>query len=224
MSKTLILCVLLSQPLSAIACNPATEQEQHRGLTQAPARGEPRSGKSAPQESGHRRRTWRAATFRGLTVGKSTRAGMLRIFGKPKWSGVAAGQVETDPKPVIWNEYEGVGDFPGKFTVEVDKSSDVIVGMFLSPENLSKDEAIKRFGDDSITTRYEFDSCLSKCDEEGAPLYESLKGQFMYIEYRMRGIALSVDEMGKVKEIRYMNENELIGTTESKCKKIDKTP
>jgi hypothetical protein len=57
-------------------------------------------------------------------------------------------------------EYESGGEFPGKLTVILDERSGVTSGIDLYPENLSRDEAIKHFGNDYIIARYDFDQCF----------------------------------------------------------------
>ena len=42
---------------------------------------------------------WHAATYRGLTIGESTRYDMLRVLGKPQWSGPPGDQTEDEPDP-----------------------------------------------------------------------------------------------------------------------------
>ena len=58
------------------------------------------------------------------------------------------------------------------------------------PDRLTKDQAISHFGSDYIITRYAFDSCLDEEDSE--PIYESTTGPLVTVEYRARGIAISV--------------------------------
>ena len=109
--------------------------------------------------------------------------------------------------------YDSGGEFAGELTVVIDKRTNVILGINLNPESLSKDEAVKHFGPDYVLTRYNFDECLG--DEESAPLYESANGPLREVEYRNRGIALSVNEDGKVNTISYVSKP--IGRRESRC-------
>ena len=129
-------------------------------------------------------REWRAATFRGLTVGKATSADMLRVFGEPHWSGPPGNQAKDDPDPEVWNDFEQGGDFPGKLTFVVDKRSGIIQRIDLYPEAISEEQAIKYFGNDYIVTRYAHDDCLG--NGESAPVYESPDGPILDIEYRER--------------------------------------
>lgn len=203
MKEMILICALFSQLSSVATCSFAPMRGQQSGAQEsAPAALQPAH-------------EWRAATYRGLRVGKSTSADMLRVFGKPHWSGPPGDQIENDPNPEVWNEYEAGGDFPGKLTVVVDKRSKIIQRIDLYPADLAEDEAIKHFGDDHITTRYDFDECLS--DGESAPMYESPNGQFVSVEYRDRGIALNAGYGEKVNTISYVKGP--IGAEFSKCKK-----
>lgn len=163
---------------------------------------------------------WRAAIYRGLTVGTSTSADMFRVLGIPQWSGPPGDQTENEPNPEIWYEYRVREEFAGKLTVIVDKSSSIVLGIDLYPEILSKQGAIKHFGDGYIATRYDFDECLS--NGESAPVYESPNGPILNIEYRARGIALAIDYQNRVTHISYVNKP--IGATSSRCKRANKSP
>lgn len=159
-------------------------------------------------------RQWQAGTYRGLTMGKSKRADVLRVLGEPQRQGTPAGQSPNDPDPEVWYVYKGVAEFLGELTVVIEKRTDVVARVDISPEDLSKEEAIKHFGPDYILTRYDFDQCLG--DEESAPIYESPKGSLLVIEYRNRGIGLSVNEGGKVNTISFVSKP--LGAPKSKCK------
>ena len=64
-------------------------------------------------------RGWCAGTYRGLTVGKSTRANMLRVLGKPPSSGFSADQDE--PEYIIWHDCGKIkGELSGRLGVETE--------------------------------------------------------------------------------------------------------
>lgn len=200
MKTKIMLFVLLSQPFAAANCDSRRPQELANSTQ-----------RSAPTP---RNREWRAATYRGLTVGKSTGADMLRVFGKPHRSGPPGDQAKQDPNPQVWNEYQGGGEFAGKLTVVTDKNSGVILRIDFYPESLFKEEAVRHFGNDYLATKYEFDKCLG--EEESAPLYEDSGGTVLYLEYRDRGIAIAIDEQTRVGHISYVNKP--IGAPSSRCK------
>jgi len=172
------------------------------------------------QKQVQRNREWQAGTYRGLTIGKSKRADVLRVLGEPRRQDTPAGQSPNDPDPEVWYVYKGAAEFVGDLTVVIEKRTGVVARIDLSPEDLSEAEAIKHFGPDYIITRYAFDECLG--DEESAPLYESPNGSLLEIEYRARGIAVAVNEAGKVNTISFVSKP--IGAVESKCKKRERTP
>jgi len=146
---------------------------------------------------------WRAATYRGLTIGKSTRADMLRVLGKPLSSGPSADQ--APPQPIIWNDYGTISDeLSGSLAVEVDSRDNRIVSISITPTNLSKDDAIKYFGRDYLSMRYAF--CKDQPDAGGLGfIYESpASGDISFIEYRAKGVAIQFDSGGIVGAIYFV--------------------
>jgi len=158
---------------------------------------------------------WRPATYRGLTIGKSKRAEMLRVFGQPKWSRLSRAEAETESRRETWNNYERIGEFPGISMVVVHNRSRIITRIDFYPEKLSKAEAIAHFGPRYIITRYAFDSCGA--DEESEPIYESPAGPLVSLEYRTRGIAISIGYNDLVTKISYVGGP--IGSAKSRCNK-----
>ena len=163
-------------------------------------------------QSPHTRSTqkvWRPAVYRGLRIGKSRRDAMLRVFGQPKWSR----QAETEDRQEVWNNYERAGEFPGITIVVVESRSSVIKRIDFYPEKLSKQQALAHFGRGYITTKYDFEPCQS--DEESEPIYESPTGLLSSVEYRARGIAISIGHEEMVTKISYVSGP--IGRTKSRC-------
>ena len=161
--------------------------------------------------------TWRAATYRGLIVGKSTRADMLRVLGKPLSSSPSADQ--DPPYPIIWNEYGRLtGDTPGTLAVEVDSRNNRIVSISVTPDRMTKEEAIRLFGNDYLLMGYEACKGLPPEAEVG-PVYENPKAsEIDYLEYRNRGIAMHLDYQGMVDAIYFVAKP--IGlSSEAGCKK-----
>ena len=157
-------------------------------------------------------RQWRPATYRGITVGKSRVAEMLRAWGKPKWSRTSRREADEESQ-VTWTNYERVGEFPGPTTVVSDTKTGVVTRINFYPDRLTKEQAIAHFGSNYITTRYAFDSCLDEEDSE--PIYESPAGPLVNVEYRARGIAISVGYKDLVTRISYVSGP--VGSPRSKC-------
>lgn len=199
----MVLCVVLIHLLNAPGCALADRQEIRRKA-------------EAKQQTPE----WGTATFRGLTIGKSTRVDMSRVLGEPQWSGPPGDQQEDDLKPQVWNEYKDGGDIPGKVTVVVDEQSGVILRVDLYPEDLSRKEAARHFGENYVITRYAFDDCLG--DGESSPVYESPSGPLVNMEYRERGIAVALDDNDRVNHLSYVSEP--IGARSSRCKGEGQSP
>src|SRR5881394_423474 len=76
---------------------------------------------------------WRPATYRGITVGKSKLAVMLRSWGRPRWSRNSK-IGDEDERQVTWTNYEKAGEFPGPTTVVSDTRSGVITRINFYPD------------------------------------------------------------------------------------------
>lgn len=159
---------------------------------------------------------WQSAKFRGLTMGRSTRADLLRVLGKPDSTDTPADQARDDPNPEIWYMYKKGWDFPSTVVAVLDARTNVIQAIYLHPLNLTKNMALKYYGNDYQITRYDFDVCLGT--EESAPLYESPNGAVNLIEYRKLGIALAVGPKDRIDTIYYVHKP--LGAASSKCKSI----
>jgi hypothetical protein len=162
----------------------------------------------------HNKQVWRAGIYLGLTIGKSNRLDVLRILGEPKQLEKPSDQTVVEENPQVWYVYDSTAKFAGDLIVVIDERTNIVLRIDLNPHNLTKEDAVKHFGSDFILTRYAFDDCLG--NEESAPLFESASGPVLEVEYRHRGIALSLTEDGKVDTISYLSKP--IGTPKSRCK------
>jgi hypothetical protein len=105
-----------------------------------------------------------------------------------------------------------VGEFPGQTNVLTDERK-VIARIDFYPARLTRDQVIAHFGKDYVLTRYALDSCLG--DEDSEAFYESPNGPILYLEYRARGIAISIGYKELVTRISYLGGP--LGSTKSKC-------
>lgn len=196
MTAAIVFCVVFSQSLLFFGCfRIAPKANGQSGAT--------------PIGRTDSDRVWRAATYRGLTMGASTVDEMRRIFGAPKRSEVFS---EGKSSSELWHYYDSPHDFSG--TLRVIVANNIVQAVEILPKDLKAEDAIKHFGRGYIVTRYDFDSCLG--DEESAPLFESISGAVIFIEYRKRGMAIAVDGRGNVNEVTYVSAP--IGAESSKCK------
>jgi hypothetical protein len=161
-------------------------------------------------------RGWCAGTYRGLTVGQSTRADMVRVLGKPLSSSPEADQ--NEPKNFIWHDYGKIkGDLQGRLGIVTDKRTDKVVRVSIAPDDMTKEDAIKFFGKDYQVMGYEF--CEGFDNETAVPVYESPKAtELKNVEYRARRISISVDYRDRVNEINYIAEPAGLASKDD-CKK-----
>lgn len=163
---------------------------------------------------------WQPATYKGLIMGTSTYDDMLRVFGSPL--DIVPSESERDeefknsPIQKVWYYYKADGDILGKLVVGVNHRTKRIIRIIIRPQDadIPKEEVIKHYGNNYIITRYDFESCLG--DWDSVPIYESPDGQIKRLEYRERGITVSLSYKDTVNEIIY--ESEPPGSPESKCK------
>ena len=109
MQCRLALCALLIQLAAAVQCASPVGQQQKRETLETGTSGMPTD------------RPWRAATYLGFTMGRSTQPDVLRVMGKPKRVDMPVGQRQNDPNPEAWYVYSSGGEFPGELTVVIDK-------------------------------------------------------------------------------------------------------
>lgn len=156
-----------------------------------------------PQAASSQR--WVPAVYHGLIVGKSNRADVLRVLGKPTSAG-KGGEVGI---PYI--SYDVSDPTPGTLTVYIRRG--IIHEMDLKPKApTTKKDIIRVFGSDYRMVRYSVDDCLN---EGGvAPVYEDPDGPIEQMEYRPQGIAVSFD-LNEVEVIAFVARGE--GPTHSRC-------
>ncbi|GEM_PF-5325808 len=152
---------------------------------------------------------WQIGEYKGLIMGKSTREDMLRILGEPKEC------VFFKEHNAEWCYFRDETEFKAKVMVSINKKKNKISFVQISPDTwLAINEAIGLFGDDFVFTQYAFDDCLG--DWDSAPLYEAPNApDIEYMEYRKKGIALSLTENKQIREFEYISEP--IGSPKSRC-------
>ncbi|MGB7925165.1 MAG: hypothetical protein WCF57_18140 [Pyrinomonadaceae bacterium] len=201
MRKTLLPVLVLIYLTCVLGCQPS----QTQGRSQA--------SPSPSQREEKVKRQWRAANYRGLVMGTSRYDDMLRALGEPARSEQPVGQTEGSSEQVTWYVYKDDGELHGELMAVVETKSRTILWIGISPPSLTKDEAIKRFGNDYTITKYHFEPCLG--GDESGELYEAQDGALSFVEYRQRGIAIMYDDEGKVRQITYVSKP--IGSPSSKC-------
>ncbi|MFN7944707.1 MAG: hypothetical protein U0Z53_05105 [Blastocatellia bacterium] len=171
-------------------------------------------------EQAHQRdHQWKAATYRGITVGQSTAVEVLQKWGKPNWSGHWEWDNPKSPRFLLYR-YDSREQFIGTVTVEAETRTGKVTLIEISPDDLSLNQAIEKLGHDYIKTRYKSCPCKSDLDDE-SPVFESPDGPLLYIEYRSRGIALAANDNDIINSIIFVSK--AIGLKSSEdCKRVSK--
>jgi hypothetical protein len=172
--------------------------------------GAPATTGAFPAQSGaadpaRKQQPWRAGVIKGLTVGVSTRADMIRLLGAPTSQWVYDAMEEEDPRSVTHFIYKDAAELSGDLSVDVVTGTGRITAVAIEPDLLTLERAIEHFGSDYVRTRYEW--CPGGSDDvwiHDGPIYEAPDGSMEYIEYRDRGIAILVGYSGLVNEVWFV--------------------
>jgi hypothetical protein len=154
--------------------------------------------------------SWRPAVYRGLVLGKSSVADVRRVLGEPEQ--VVRGETSRGPIMV----YSAADPIPGRLEV-ITEGGKLKMLILHSKVSLTQKEVIRLFGADFQTTRYSFDECLNLGGN--SPVYEDPDGKIEQMEYRQRGIAISMYQR-EPQEIQYVRG--LFGPTRSRCAQFSK--
>jgi outer membrane protein assembly factor BamE (lipoprotein component of BamABCDE complex) len=144
--------------------------------------------------------------YEGLKIGVAKADQVKKTLGAPtRVDDFSAGTIEwiyLKPQKEVRQITVGLGD-------------GILIDVHIFPERMTVAQAVRRFGTDYEVVRYNFDECES--DGESAPLYESPDGDIQYLEYRSRGIYVSVSvQLDEVRLISYQSRPP--GSPQSRCR------
>ena len=142
-------------------------------------------------------RQWKAGTYRGITVGKTTATELFQKWGKPKDIGHWDWDNPKNPKFRLYH-FDSQEELPGGIMVHVEMKTGKVDFIDVALDELPLSKALEMFGSDYIETWYKFCDCDLG---DGAPVFESLDGNLRYFEYWSRGIAMSVEYRGTIKMV-----------------------
>jgi hypothetical protein len=150
---------------------------------------------------------WRAPTYEGLTLGKSKRPDVERVFGRPAWSGHPEDTYDNPVPSLISYEYENVGAFDGRTVIIMDRRTEVVAEIYLYPDHrkppITLKDILARYGD-LYTER---DSALGPCPtaQERSRYRPPPRREFpFFMLYPGRGMYISIDSELKVQEIVFL--------------------
>jgi hypothetical protein len=132
-------------------------------------------------------------------------------WGKP----IKAEPFREGKKTATLYVYKVEGEISGELVVTLDNPTGAIFNVQLNPRSLSREQAVKHFGGGYENHPLRFRPLSGRW--RVSPLYESPTGNLAFIEYRSHGIAILINEEGKVDEIKYVSEP--VGSKTSRCKK-----
>ena len=153
---------------------------------------------------------WSAAVYRGLVAGTSTREDVLKLLGKPAWSG---GEPDTGTPIITYTVSDPV---PGSLIVYI--TNGILDGVRLLPiKPLTRSEISRLFGPGYVVVHYAIDECLAEGGT--APTYEAPDGPITQLEYRDRGIVADLQN-SEVTSIAFVSRS--VVPTKSVCAERNK--
>ena len=149
---------------------------------------------------------WQAPIYKGLAVGKSKRADVERVFGKPIWVGSPEDEYDNPIKDLILYEYENVGGFRGRTSVIMKARTGVITEIFLYPhyENpLTLEQAIQIYGNEYIERESDLGPCPTAREIKKFQHPKERKYP-IFLVYPHKGLYISIVRDGTVQEIGFI--------------------
>ena len=149
---------------------------------------------------------WQVPTYKGLTLGKSTRADVARLFGKPQWSGHPEDEYDNPVASLLSYEYENVGGFRGRIAIIMKRRSGVVVEVLLHPADeqaLTVKQVIDEYGNGYV----ERGPDLGICPTEKESRYNKSPKEKQYpyfLVYPRRGMFITINSDQRVQEIAYI--------------------
>ncbi|MEK6324768.1 MAG: hypothetical protein AABN33_24260 [Acidobacteriota bacterium] len=147
---------------------------------------------------------WRAGSYRGLRLGRSTETDVMQVFGRPAWKGPPEEKlIDSDPEMELLLEYRNVGGVKGRTTIVIDARTRIVKAIDVYPEHLTRGRAISLFGGNYVVR----DEGLGPCPREERIKQSKPSAQRKYpiwLVYARRGLYVSVNKDDTVLEIGYL--------------------
>jgi hypothetical protein len=152
-----------------------------------------------------RARRWHAPTYRGITLGRSTRADVRRVFGKPIWSGHPEDEYDNSVLSMLRDEFENVAGFRGRTAVNIRGRGRVVESIELYPPPDAQpifEEVAAEFGTDYVERPVSLGICPTEA-ELRAYRPRAVRDSLVFRVYPQKGYYIAV-EGGRVREIVFL--------------------
>ena len=146
---------------------------------------------------------WVVPTYQGLALGKSKKADVLRLFGKPSAIVHPEDEYDNPVRSLISFYYYNVGGLQGNTEITMRIKTGVVTTIILYPDDLTFENVIERFG----TNYIERDMNLGPCPtarEKKASRPSREKNYPLFLVYPQKGLYVFVGEENKVRAIVYL--------------------
>jgi hypothetical protein len=164
---------------------------------------------SAVKDKKSRRTTqaWHIPTYKGIKLNKSTRKDVLRLFGKPTWSGHPEDEYDNPVMSMLRDEFENVGGFKGRTAVNMKKRNKIVDSIELYPPYDNQptfDELAAQLGKDYVEWDGDLGPCPSRKEiREFQSRKKIYSTSLVFRSYPQKGFYVAV-EHERVREIVYL--------------------
>ena len=146
---------------------------------------------------------WGQATFKGLVVGKSTSADVIREFGKPKWKGgVQELVVPSDKDGELQYQYSAPSDVNGDVYVYFRRRTGVVSAILFYPKSMTRADAIAQFGSDFEESNEKLGPCPTAQERKAVEQYHIDYGPLLV--YRKLGLYVDIKKDGSAFLVSYV--------------------
>jgi hypothetical protein len=146
-------------------------------------------------------------TYQGLTLGKSKKSDVERIFGQPVWSGHPEDPYDNAVPSLISYEYDDVGGFNGMTAVIMNRRTGVVSEIVLTVDykrRITLQEIISKYGRDYVQIDDGLGPCPSQSELKRYRKPETPSGVFL--SYASKGLYVHIDYEEKVQEIVFLKQ------------------
>jgi hypothetical protein len=194
--------------LALTGCSPSANRSSNTSIRQS--QNEPPASQAAPGKQTNKK--WTRAVFKGLTMGIDLRDKSIKILGKPTSSGDPQETDQDKKDPVIVDEYQDFDETYKNLLITSSRKTGTLYNIVAIPNDSSIEFVTGLFGSDYSRARYKLFECPG--DSTTSNIIESLDGDLEYIEYREKGISISLNH-NKVEEILFVSRP--VGLESARC-------